>query len=559
MNPQFSYEYSYEGLYTATLNPVIPRYFSPCLSCEPHMNLHIIHMKGYNFHMNESVWTPERLAETLKQLRAHGGDSYRVEVKKALDGYPASLDDTLCSFSNIPAGGTIICGVAEKDNFRPVGVYDIAQLEKTIESKMRKQLSPPNTCTMHRVHLEKHEILVIEVPGLPTSQRPARIGAHYYVRVGDGDHRMDEYEVNLMLSQREKRAYDAEAVPFSSVGDLDTELAASYIARARSESSRLNSTHSDQQVLERKRVLSLGGNELTLAGLYSLGDYPQQFFPSLKITGVVVDPGGISRNLDKFQADGPIPSMLAEALRWITRNLHHRVQEVGNGHVHDVPEVPAVALRELIANALVHRSLNPNTYTHEVKITILPQEIRIENPGGLWGITDEDLQKYGTHSRVNPLLYDMCTMVRVPGTDYRVIEGEGSGIPVAQEAVQSAGLRPIRFINGATRFTAVISREPDEQKPLKQDIHSQIHEEIAPVISKSTDELISREEAVFNAIAQAPQPLSVNEIMVRLPQAYMESKAHQIRYDLSKLLKEQRIQRQGGRGNHHTVYSLPIE
>ena len=44
---------------------------------------------------------PERLENTLVELRRYGGDTHRFEVKKAHDGYPQSLDDTLCSFSNI--------------------------------------------------------------------------------------------------------------------------------------------------------------------------------------------------------------------------------------------------------------------------------------------------------------------------------------------------------------------------------------------------------------------------------------------------------------------------
>ncbi len=82
--------------------------------------------------MRTHEWTPERLGNTLAELRRYSGDTHRLEVKKAHDGYPKSLDDTLCSFSNIHGGGTIICGVAEKESFKPVGVYDIAQLEKLL-------------------------------------------------------------------------------------------------------------------------------------------------------------------------------------------------------------------------------------------------------------------------------------------------------------------------------------------------------------------------------------------------------------------------------------------
>ncbi|MDO4883390.1 MAG: ATP-binding protein [Rothia sp. (in: high G+C Gram-positive bacteria)] len=495
--------------------------------------------------MSTHEWTPERLENTLLELRRYGSDTHRLEVKKARDGYPKSLDDTLCSFSNIHGGGTIICGVAEKENFKPVGVYDIAQLEKTIASKLRKQLVPPNTCACYRVEYGGHDILVIEIPGLSASQRPARIGKDYYVRVGDGDHLMDEYEVTLMLSQRERRNYDAEPVEYTSPQNLDSELADSYVSSVRRTSARITSAIENEQVLKRKRVIALGdGENLTLAGLYALGDYPQQFFPSLKVTGVVVDPEGRVRNLDKFEADGPIPFMLQETLAWLERNLRRPVRQLENGHLVNGEEIPAVALREIVANALVHRSLNPNTYTHEVQVRVLPHEVQIVNPGGLWGITDDDLQKYGTHSRVNPLLYDICTVLRVPGEGYRVIEGEGSGIPTAQEAVRAAGLKPIRFIDGTTKFTAVLSREtaPESEE------HADVQQHIGEPAPKT------REEAILAALRAAARPMTVEELYRYLPREYSTLNKAQIRYTLNKLIALNSVAREGGQGSRNTVY-----
>ena len=495
--------------------------------------------------MSTYDWTPERLENTLLDLRRYGGDTHRIEVKKAHEAYPKSLDDTLCSFSNIHGGGTIICGVAEKENFKPVGVYDIDRLEKTVASKLRKQLVPPNTCTFYRVEYKGHDILVMEIPGLPASQRPARIGKDYYIRVGDGDHLMDEYEVTLMLSQRERRNYDAEPVEYTSFEDLDHELTDSYVSSVRRTSARITSALDSEQVLKRKRVIALGDSEnLTLAGLYAMGDYPQRFLPSLKVTGVVVDPEGKVRNLDKFEADGPIPFMLQETLLWLERNLRRPVRQLENGHLIDGEEIPAVALREIVANALVHRSLNPNTSTHEVQIRILPHEVRVVNPGGLWGITDEDLQKYGTHSRVNPLLYEICTALRVPSQGYRVIEGEGSGIPTAQEAVRAAGLKPIRFMDGSTKFTAILSREAVSEG--EERVGSQQHTvEPAPQ---------DREEAILAVLRDTPHPLNIEDLHKHLPPEYSTLNKAQVRYTLNKLIARGYAAREGGQGSRSTVY-----
>ena len=140
--------------------------------------------------------------------------------------------------------------------------------------------------------------------------------------------------------------------------------------------------------------------------------------------------------------------------------MAHPVVELSNGHLINGQEVPDIALREILSNALVHRSLNPKADTEEVRVRIFPDRISVENPGGLYGITLQRLQEYGERSRVNDRLYDVCTHVTTPDDGYRVIEGEGSGIYTAQEAVRQAGLKPIQFVDGVIRFTAIISREP---------------------------------------------------------------------------------------------------
>lgn len=74
---------------------------------------HYVHME----------WTPQTLQQTLKKLSLHGAELPGIEVKKALEGYPKNTTpQTLCAFSNMPEGGSIIFGIDEAAGFTPVGV-----------------------------------------------------------------------------------------------------------------------------------------------------------------------------------------------------------------------------------------------------------------------------------------------------------------------------------------------------------------------------------------------------------------------------------------------------
>ena len=78
----------------------------------------------------------------------------------------------LSSFSNSSTGGIIICGLDENNDFAPVGVYDPADLEKTLGNKLRRGLKPPNTMESGTILYEDAKIFVAAIPPLPPYERP---------------------------------------------------------------------------------------------------------------------------------------------------------------------------------------------------------------------------------------------------------------------------------------------------------------------------------------------------------------------------------------------------
>lgn len=56
------------------------------------------------------------IEKLIEQLRSIGKDTQTCEVKESVGKLPASTVETLSAFSN-GVGGTLILGLAEKDNF----------------------------------------------------------------------------------------------------------------------------------------------------------------------------------------------------------------------------------------------------------------------------------------------------------------------------------------------------------------------------------------------------------------------------------------------------------
>lgn len=82
----------------------------------------------------------EELITLIKQIQKDKCEGQTIEVKAAHGGCPR-LYETLSSFSNQNGGGIIVFGIDEKQDFCPVGVYNVQDLQHKAEEQC-KQLDP---------------------------------------------------------------------------------------------------------------------------------------------------------------------------------------------------------------------------------------------------------------------------------------------------------------------------------------------------------------------------------------------------------------------------------
>lgn len=483
-------------------------------------------------------WDAANIMKLVDELRLHGGDFTSVEVKRGSGGCP-DLTTTLCAFGNMPDGGSIVVGLDENHGFSPSGVADPAVIERGIASQARTAIVPPVSVSFTTVPIEGTHVVVAEVAGLPASERPCRTSGRAYLRQADGDYVMSAQEEQQMLALRDRPRYDAVAVDGTSAADLDEELVQAFLRNVRASSRRVTSVD-DTTALRRKGVLEADGTRLTLGGLYALGEYPQQFAPNLSVTAAVVTPSGSpDRLVDLAHLDGPIPDLLEGSLEWLRRNLRTGVRVGTDGHNYDHPELPYAALREIVANALVHRDLGPNTQSKRVEIRLRDDRLVISNPGGLWGVSRQQLGFPGGKSAVNEYLYDICTFTET-SQGARVIEGEGGGISEAQRALADWHAEMPIFIDRGVSFTAVLMR-PRSTPAIK------IQEDSAAPPLGGWPDAPTR---ILSALADGPLDRRTIADRCRLTPS-------QVRYALNKLITQGKVQMNGGLGSRNTTYCVP--
>jgi ATP-dependent DNA helicase RecG len=420
------------------------------MSLSRYRNLYVAIM----FHFVELV----AFLELTERLRRHGGDSPDVEVKSAQGGLPESIVPTLSAFANRPGGGLLVLGVDERHDFAVVGVSNPALMSAAIANKARQVFDPPVAVDISVVG--DLGVIAVLVGETPQSHKPCRVKATgaAYMRFADGDFRLSDLEIEGFLANRGQPRFDGDTVPGTTRSSLDSRLVEDYCATARESSRTIARMPTDEVLLMKTGVLDATGSP-TVAGILALSDYPQQWFPNFVIQAGAIDAESTEaavRFSDSARFDGPLPVMIDDALEWARRQTSRRLEEQPDGAVRSIPDIPPVVLRELIANAVVHRDLAPWSWSRAIEMRFTPDRFVLTNPGGLYGISVDRLGIDQLTSARNLALVRMSQYIRL--RDRNVIEAMASGIPRVRAALGEAGLPAPEFHDQGIRFTAIVRR-----------------------------------------------------------------------------------------------------
>ena len=373
----------------------------------------------------------EELEKLAIRVTIQKAESQTIELKSAHQGCPTRLYDSLSSFSNQNEGGVILFGIDEKDDFSIKGVYDAQDLQKKVAEQC-KQMEPPVRALFTVCDIDGKKIVSAEIPGVDVDLRPVfykgvgRIKGSY-IRVGESDEPMSEYEIYSYEAFRKRIRDELRTVDDEKFSLINNERISHYLNEVKKEKDNLAKSVSDDDILELMGITK--GGKPTLAGLMCFSIYPQAYYPQLCITAVAL-PGteqGISgindeRFIDNKRITGSIPEMLDSAVEFVRRNSRNITRIDSNGRRIDKPEYPVKAVREAILNALVHRDYSSYTENIPVRIEMYRDRLEIINSGGLYGnISINELGQVRPDTR-NPALANILEVLHYTENRY-------SGIP----------------------------------------------------------------------------------------------------------------------------------
>ena len=430
------------------------------------------------------------------------GESKNVEFKESLPEKSIKYMKSVVAFAN-GTGGKIIFGIADKTR-EVVGFAkeDVFETMDAIANAVSDSCEPAIIPDISLQTIDGKTVIVVEVS--EGRQRPYYIKAlgrdgGVYVRVAGTTRLADEYMIKELLFEGSNRYYDQALCTGLSITDEDIDA----LCKAMKEQA-VKNAHNEEQ---KASIKDVGRQQLRSWGVLierDGKDYPSNAFAIL--TGNaglhVATQCGVFKGttkavfVDRREYTGPLWEQIDEAFQFVLRNIHLGATIVGI-YRQDVYEIPPDAIRELIINAMVHRSyLDHGT----IQVAVYDNRLEITSPGKLpMGQTMERMKEGYSKIRNEALAHAFAYM--------NLIEHWGSGIPRIIDKVKAAGLREPEFIGGEVDLRINIYRGQVETKNHNDFIKANKVPDTANKVPNSANKMPDTAEKVPNSARELPDTM----------------------------------------------------
>lgn len=378
--------------------------------------------------------------EELLAIIANGEDSrhqFKANVTRA-----DSLAQEMSAFSN-SKGGFLLVGVSDDGSITGLTDEHIRVINQLVANASTNNIRPAINPITQNFSLPAGKVLLITIEaGLNKPYMDTN--GHIWVKNGSDKRRVTAREELQRMFQAASLIH-ADEIPVSgsSVSDIDQEYFDTFFEKEFGETLEDQGV-SSAKILENMNLAKNG--QLNISGALLFASKPQIRLPVFIVKAVAFPGVDIEDEhyIDSQDINGKLSDVFQKVLGFVLANIRHVQNEQGFNSVGE-PEIPRIALQELIANALIHRDY---FISAPVKVLVFVNRIEIVSPGHLPNnLTIENI-KMGNSNVRNPILASFAPKV----LPYR---GLGSGIKRAIKAYPD-----IDFVDDrdGNTFTVIINR-----------------------------------------------------------------------------------------------------
>ena len=471
------------------------------------------------------------------------GESDNLEFKEDIPAKSEKYMKTVVAFANV-SGGQIVFGV-KNDTWNVIGFSkeEVFRKMDAITNAIYDSCDPKITPSVGIQDIDGKYIIVVDVPS--GMQRPYCLKSQgmldgVYLRVAGTTRKAARYQIQEMILDAGNRSFDQQRVERG----LSEQEMEQFCDRLYHHAKELCNTDADKaalkkigknQLLSYKLVLEESGKYYATNG-YQLIDGRLDEYSGASIQCAVFKGNVrnifITRKEFKGSIDEQIESAYAFVLEHI--NLGARIDGLAR---QDIYELPIRTIREIITNAVCHRSyLSPD----KIQVALFDDRLEITSPGML----DHDLtiekMKTGLSKVRNKAIAEAFAYMNL-------IEAWGSGIPKMYEEARAYGLPEPELIDLDSDFRVNLYRRTMEfdqhgvvdptqdATQATQDTTQATQDSV-----KTTQATLSEEDkAVLDLIRKNP---SMTQKVIAME---LDWKVDRVKYYLNKLKKNKVIQRVG--------------
>ena len=327
----------------------------------------------------------------------------------------------VCGFANA-VGGTIFIG--KDDDGTVTHLEHYKALMESLPNKIRENLGIICDVNLHNED-GKH---YIEIKVNPYSV-PVSLRGRYYYRSGSSKMEMTGNTLNEFLLKKAGKTWDDVLEEGAELEDIDIESIQQFIKDA-VKSGRMPEDIGDlgkEELLEKLRLFDKG--KLKRAAVILFGKDPNRFYPNIKVK---IGRFGVNDADLRFQEveEGNIIELLKSVPNQLNYKFFIKPIDFEGMQRVEKDEYPVAAIREMLLNALVHRSYMGSM----VQMRVYDDKLTIWNEGNLpEGMALESLKRHHISRPRNPLIADVCFKAGY-------IDSWGRGTIKIFEACAAAGL-----------------------------------------------------------------------------------------------------------------------
>ena len=379
------------------------------------------------------------------------GERQTIEKKslKLIIGKTARFDEIAyeCVGMANARGGHIYIGIENHEDLPPVS----QKIDDALIEIVRKRIPEitQNVIVAARKVTASNDGEFIDVEVLSTPTFAATSDGRYFLRVGDENRRLMPDDLSNLMTDKAAFIWEtqiSQKVPRTRRDEAKTKQ---FLAMLRTSDrvSEFVKTKNDEEILE--HYLLVIGEFLTNLGVLWIGRREDRvtlsYAPAIQF--IKYDAQGIKVNKITWDDYFRNPFELIEAV-WNEVPDWKEYFEIPDGMFRrKVPHYPEKVIRELLANAIVHR---PYTQRGDIFINLYPDRLEFHNPGLFpLGVTEKNI----LHKSVSRNEH-LAQVFRA----LKLMEKEGSGFDMMYDELLSIGKPTPKPSQGDDRVTVIVDR-----------------------------------------------------------------------------------------------------